>query len=309
MEDTEGGMDSRPQLAQIVDSRDYPAVLGAVIGVYDMHYTAGAVEIRACYRHVELLFSGRFPGYRRCLVQYHDFRHTMDVVLATARLLDGQNLNGPPLEAALARSLLLAALLHDTGYIQEQWDTEGTGARYTTEHEQRSIEFTARNAETLGIPAAELPVLERLILATSLRMDFAAIPYASQPERTAGAILGTADIIAQMADREYLEKLLFLYYEFQEAGMPGYDTEFDILRKTRGFYEATRRRLEETLMGVHGLATAHFGERWSRPENLYVEAIERQMAYLDRIIADETTNFRHKLHRGDQEKLHSGVTA
>ena len=31
-----------------------------------------------------------------------------------------------------------------------------------------------------------------------------------------------ADLVGQMSDRAYLEKLLFLYYEFKEAGFPGY---------------------------------------------------------------------------------------
>ena len=294
------------QLARIVNSRDFAAVLAETLRIYQLHYPeTGAHALRDRYRHAESLYAGTFPGYRQCLVEYHDFRHTMDVTLAAARLIDGYNLSSPPLERDLANGLLLAALLHDTGYIQEIWDTEGTGAKYTREHERRSVDFVRRNAGVFGIEAPALPSLERMIQATDLKVDFAQIPYDSDQERTAGAILGSADLLGQMADREYLEKLLFLYYEFREAGIPGHNTEFDILRKTRGFYESTRERLERTLLGVHAVARLHFRERFGDDRDLYDVAIERQMAYLDRIIADSSTNFRHKLHRGDQKRLHA----
>jgi len=43
--------------------------------------------------------------------------------------------------AQLAINLLNAALFHDTGYIQEKSDDEGTGAKYTSIHVKRSIQF------------------------------------------------------------------------------------------------------------------------------------------------------------------------
>lgn len=288
-----------------MDSRDFAAVLAETLRVQAFHYSPSDTErLRTRYRLVESLFEGRFAGYRRCLVEYHDLRHTMDVLLASARLIDGYNLQRPPLPAELAGDLLLAALLHDTGYIQEEWDVEGTGAKYTREHEQRSVEFARRNAAAFGVEERALPALARMIQATDLKMSFAAIPYACEQERAAGAILASADLLGQMADREYLEKLLFLYREFQEAGIPGNDTEFEILKKTRGFYFGTRKRLEVTLLGTHELARAHFRERFGVDRNLYIVAIDRHMTYLDAIIADSTTNYRHKLHRGDQKRLH-----
>jgi hypothetical protein len=291
-----------------VDSRDFAAVLAETLRIYAYHYpAAGGEQLRAREALVESLYAGGFAGYRRCLVEYHDFRHTMDVMLASARLLDGYNLTRGPLPAGLASDLLLAALLHDTGYVQEDWDTEGTGAKYTREHERRSVEFLRRNAGAFGVSEAALPGLARMIEATDLKVEFSGIPYVSEAEKTAGAILGSADLVGQMADREYLEKLLFLYYEFREAGIPGNDTEFDILRKTRGFYDLAVRRLHVTLLGTHELAKLHFRQRWGEDRNLYTVAMERQIAYLERIIADSTTNFRHKLHRGDQKRLHQMV--
>ena len=292
------------QLAEIVDSHDFDAVTHEVAQIFRLHYSPESVNtiLDGC-RTTRDLFEGRYPGYRRCYAGYHDLRHTLDVALTTVRLLDGHNLSSESLSENMAEALVQAALLHDTGYIQEEWDTEGTGAKYSQHHEQRSIGFVEAHARQLGIESSDLPMIARFIQSTDLKVD--EIAFVSDVERAAGAILGSADLMAQMADREYLEKLLFLYYEFREAGVPGYDTEFDILRNTKGFYQTIKTRLSDRLMGVQTLVRHHFRERHQTDVDLYQVAIARQMDYLDQIIADETTNFRHKLKRVDLDQLSS----
>ena len=293
------------QLSQLVDTRDPEKVIEEVLRIFYYHYSEdSALRVRLAFSQVRSLFAGEFPGYRECLAEYHDFNHTMSVLLASARLLDGYNIERVFLPEEMAIQLLLAALLHDTGYIQEDWDTEGTGAKYSRQHEQRSIEFLERHAGVFEIEEPEIEPIVRLIQATDLKTDFARIAFPSEEEQDAGAILGSADILGQMSDRAYLEKLLFLYHEFREAGIPGYETEFDILKKTRDFYEAVKGRLRDTYLHVFELANHHFRERYQVNRNLYIVAVDRQMAYLDRIIGDQSTNFRHKLKRGDQARLH-----
>ena len=48
-----------------------------------------------------------------------------------ARLLHGGFVQGTVLEERDAALGLIAALLHDTGYIQTREDDDGTGAKYT----------------------------------------------------------------------------------------------------------------------------------------------------------------------------------
>ena len=293
------------QLADVLDTRDPEKVIGEVLRIFYYHYSEdSALRIRLAFSQMRSLFAGEFPGYRECLAEYHDFNHTMSVVLAAARLMDGYNIERVFLPEEMAVQLLLAALLHDTGYIQEDWDTEGTGAKYSRQHEQRSIEFFTRHAEVFEVEQPEIEPIVRLIESTDLKTDFARIHFPSEEEQDAGAILGSADILGQMSDRAYLEKLLFLYHEFREAGIPGYETEFDILEKTRDFYEAVKGRLRDTYLHVFELAHHHFRERYEVNRNLYIVAVDRQMAYLDKIIGDQSTNFRHKLKRGDQARLH-----
>ncbi|MGO8695244.1 MAG: HD domain-containing protein [Rectinemataceae bacterium] len=249
------------------------------------------------------IFQGKFPGYRRCTTEYHDYFHSLEVFSAAARLADGCIIDGISLHAADFADILVAALFHDVGYIQEAGDTEGTGAKYTKIHVDRSAAFVLRYAKTLGFEIERAERIGRIILGTDLAKEWAGLRFLGDAERRAAAILAAADILGQMADRKYLEKLLFLYYEFQEAGIQAYRTAFDILRKTAAFYESTRERLDGPLGEASWRARAHFARRYGIDRDLYREAVGRQMAYLDQIIADDSTNFRKKLKRLDLEAI------
>jgi len=291
------------QLARFVDARDVEGLFAEVRKIYSASFPGSpTAPLEQALESTRRLFEGRFPGYRACNSEYHDLRHTLSVVLAVARLADGYNLERPPLPDRLFLDLLLATCLHDTGYIQESWDTEGTGAKYASRHEERSIAFMQRHHAQFGVAAGELPVLVRFIQATDLKQVFVQIPFPETQERDAAALLATADLLGQMSDRDYLEKLLFLYYEFREAGIPGFQTEYDVLRKTGDFYVMARKRLRSSYLSVYAVARAHFRERHGVDANLYMIAISRQLRYLRGIIRDETTNFRAKLKRGDPQR-------
>ncbi len=291
--------DDIPQLSSLLASRKPSAVAAEVRGIFRHHYPVrGYSRVSHATQLVRKLFAGDFPGYRGCNTEYHNLAHTMDALLASARIVDGFNIQNPPLPANLVSNLLCAALLHDIGYIQESWDTEGTGAKYTDTHVERGVLFLERNRDAFGFDDESIRVISNIIRTTESGIDLDTIPFASETEQYAGCILGAADILGQMSDRAYLEKLLFLYYEFREAGIAGFNTEFDLLRKTAEFYQVTKKRLSESYQNIHIYSQHHFKHRHGIDANLYLEAIERQIAYLEKIIEDDTSNFRHKLKRG-----------
>jgi len=292
------------QLAMLIDHDNPAAVLEEAKNIFILNYDSGAFEIvENCFNLTEALFKGEFDGYRSCNTEYHNFSHTIDCFLATIRLIDGRNISARSLSEETATNLLMAAMLHDTGYIQEAWDTTGTGAKYTKIHVTRSIEFVAKNADKYMVDAERLKSISDFIEFTGLRSDGLAVD--EDDKALAGSILGTADLLGQMSDRAYLEKLLFLYHEFTEAGLEGFETEFDILKKTLAFYESTMVRLNKNLMRCYEFAEYHFRSRFRVKENLYIEAIEKQMQYLKKIMDDSTSNFRSKLKRIDLEKMES----
>jgi hypothetical protein len=291
---------SETQLSTLVDTSKPRKILADAKRFFrSTHAEADFTQVERAFLLAKRLYDGRFPGYLACAVEYHDYSHSVAVFAAASRLLDGCELSGLAMGPERAAETLVAALLHDSGYIREEGDETGTGAQYTRVHVERSAAFARREAAAFGLGRDAAPRVERMILATDLPRSWEELPFEDEGERLGAEVLAAADLLGQMADRAYLEKLLFLYYEFREAGINGYDTAFDILRKTAAFYESTKERLDGQLGRVSGRGRRHFSERYGVDRDLYREAVERQMAYLDSILADDTTNFRTKLKRMD----------
>lgn len=296
-----GSIDS-VQLARLVDGETPLAVIAEAGRIFKFWFGETDWEpIGTLAADTVDLFAGRFPGYRACDTEYHDLRHTMAVLLATARISDGLFIEKGPFSLALTSRLYMAALCHDTGYIRTIDEEGGTGARFTSVHVGRSAMFVQAHGDRWGIDQEAAKSCARIIQATGLKDEFDEQAWVDADERQAGAILASADLVGQMSDRAYLEKLLFLYYEFKEAGFLGYETEFDMLRKTMDFYQTTVDRLELSLGGVRAWARRHFAERWDIDRDLYAESMERQITYLRGILDDASTNFRKKLKRMDLE--------
>lgn len=290
------------QVSTLVDGESPAAVVAEAERIFRFWYGDEEWEpvARSAAAIVDL-FEGRFPGYRACDTDYHDIRHTMAVLLATARIADGLFIERGPYPADLTRDLLVAAVCHDTGYIRTLGEDGGTGARFTAVHVARSAAFAVGNAARFGLGPDSAERVARLVYATGTKGEYGEQAWAGFDERQAGAVIASADLVGQMSDRAYLEKLLFLYYEFKEAGFPGYETEFDMLRKTMGFYDMTVALLDDRYGGIRSAARRHFAERWGIDRDLYAESMDRQMAYLQGILDDATTNFRRKLKRMDLE--------
>jgi hypothetical protein len=226
------------------------------------------------------IYGGTYPGYQACNTRYHNLRHTTDDFLAMSRLIHGATLDGEKFEKSLISVALVAALFHDVGYVQRDDDHEGTGAKYTVGHVERSMDFLEQYCRERGFSEGEIAGGRNMILCTDLGADVAGIPFASRDVEMLGKMLGTADILAQMADRTYLEKLLFLYHEFREGKVGDYADEEDLLRKSVAFFDFALNRLRQTLGGVDRFMTSHFASRWGLQANLYNEAIERHRKYL-----------------------------
>ena len=101
-----------------------------------------------------------------------------------------------------------------------------------------------------------------------------------------GFILGTSDLVAQMGDPYYLEKLPLLYMEFQEAGIAGYESALDLFKKTKEFHHrVVLKRFNEYFKKVIRYMPHHFQARWGIDEDLYEISIQNQIQYLQMIVA------------------------
>jgi len=230
------------------------------------------------------LFKGEIDGYRACNTDYHDLAHTMDTCLVLARMLHGAYLDGVNLEANLSSAALTAALFHDSGYIQTEDDSIGTGAKYTSVHVDRSIDMFENYAKSAGWESDLAGMTSSMIKATDLAIDMSQIHFAGESCKLMSRFLAGADLLAQMADRAYLEKLLYLYYELKEGGVKEFNSEADLLAKTLDFYRFVDRRMKDIVETADHYLKLHFEHRWGVEENLYRISIERQRVYLEKVL-------------------------
>src|SRR5205823_2247220 len=110
---------------------------------------------------------------------------------------------------------VLVALLHDSGYLKRTSEEEiANGAMFTKVHVSRSADFITTYLPKVGF-GAESPLAARLVHFTGYEMDIDDIRVDEPRDRIVGCMVGTADLIGQMSDRMYLEKVRqFLYEEF-----------------------------------------------------------------------------------------------
>lgn len=280
-------------------SMDSPeAILAEVATIIRMLFPdADLQQLTAAFRRTADLYQGLFPGYRACNTRYHDFQHITETFLAMARLVHGAVVGGQTLNRHQMFLGLTAALLHDVGYIQETADNQGTGGKHTIIHVRRGMDFVERHGLSFGLSGDEIKACQIMIYCTDLTADFDSIIYPSREVEMIGKMLASADLVSQMADRTHLEKLLYLYQEFREGMVSGYDSAEDLLRKTVGFYDLVEDRLINKLDRVDRYMIFHFKERWQIDIDLYRTAIENEKNYLYRIISKEDSELLDQLRR------------
>jgi hypothetical protein len=237
--------------------------------------------IENVYEDIIRLFNGDYPGYRASNTKYHNLEHTCAVTLATARLAHGIYVQGRRFSASVVRLGIIGALFHDTGLIQTYDENNGTGAQFTIGHEERSIALMRKYLSDKKFSEEDMLDCSHIIQCTILSLSTSEIPFRSEETEIMGKILGSADLAAQMADRNYLEKLPLLFLEFEEAGMEGFETPLELFKNTEEFYHSVARtRMVEELDNVASAYLYHFQSRWQIDRDLYAEAIKNNIKYM-----------------------------
>jgi hypothetical protein len=296
---------AKKALRDLLDTDDIGAVWKETAHLLRLMSPAlGLAPVQAAFDDMKRLFEGRYPGWRACNTEYHDVHHTTDTLLAMTRLMHGASVSGTRFTDDELVLAAISAMFHDAGYIQAEGDTEGTGAKYTACHVERSAVFLAGYLRERAFPAEFPSRSEAILLCTGLHVDISKLRFAPGNFKLLGQMLGAGDLLGQMAARTYLEKLIFLYYEFQEGRISGFSDEFDLLQKTFAFYWEAHRRLAQELGGVDRCMRPHFRDRWGVDQDLYAAAIAQHLSYLRRVIAQGPEKYRDLLRRdGLMERL------
>ena len=280
-----------------VNTRDPRSVEHRVAQDYWCMFPDGdATFVSRAFGWVEAYFRGDNPDFLRIDAHYHDLEHTLQGTLAFSTLLRGRMEAGvePILSQEMFELGLLAILLHDSGYLKRRDDRDGTGAKYTATHVNRSCDFAERLLWHHGYSLRQVHAVQHMIRCTGVGAKLAAIPFQSEEERIAGFALGTADLLGQMAAGDYVEKLPILFEEFSEsaqfnAGKGGpamlFNSVQDLTEKTPAFWRKyVLPKIENDFLGLfHYLARP-------APEgrNEYIEAIEANIQRLEKHLAMAT---------------------
>ncbi|HEY1283927.1 MAG TPA: hypothetical protein VGE96_05550 [Steroidobacteraceae bacterium] len=256
-------------------------------------------ELAQAFEHFEAVFGGRFPGYFGVDTVYHDRQHTLDITLALARMLVGyerQTEASMRLGGERAVAGLIVALFHDVGYLRRVGEDEASrnGAEFTRTHVTRGARFLAEYLPNTTL-SAWVPIATQIVHFTGYEVPFPQIKVRDPRDIKLGHMIGTADMIAQMSDRCYLEKCRDrLYAEFVLGGVAlplaanggrqvKYASGLDLLRQTPEFVAEVRaKRLDGEFGAAYRYLEVLFGGT-----NPYVEAIERNVEYLRQILRSE----------------------
>ena len=287
-----------------IRTTDPTAVGREVLRIYRGLYNGTPVpELERAFPEHEALYLGRHPDYLPCDTEYHDIQHVLDVTLAMARLMDGYTKAGHDGDAVLSRDVFvlgtLAALFHDFGYLRRRHDHRHRfGAEYTLTHVSRGAAFLRRYVAELGMDRLA-SVASQLVHYTGYERPAETIRIGNTLLRRVGHMLGTADIIAQMSDRCYLEKCRDrLFPEFvlgniagrKKPGarqLPVFASGEELVQKTPNFYHGALKRLDFQLARAYEYAAQHFGG-----PNPYLEEMRKNVNYAEAVAAHPSEGLR-----------------
>jgi hypothetical protein len=261
----------------------------------DLYQQGTAHNLEQAFSDLATLYRGERPGYHECDTDYHDVQHVLDVTLGMARLMDGcvRATNTDVLGERLFRFGIILALYHDCGYIRHRKDTKhANGAEYTAVHVSRGGRFLEEYLPTIGM-ADLAQAASRTIHFTGYEVPTEKIKVPGPEYRLIGNLLGSADILAQMADRCYLEKCYDrLYPEFVRGGIARkrlkdgteeiiFSSAADLIFKTPRFYQGATKRLKQDLGGSYNYIERHFGG-----QNLYFDELEKNINHAKAIAVE-----------------------
>ncbi len=242
--------------------------------------------IRDIYNDLTSFFSGSSPHFQRNTLPYHNLRHSQMVILASTRLFHGLHCNQVRISPETLFKGLLAACFHDTGMLLLEDDPTPSGMKYIANHEARSILFLSKYVARKGFGKDVSRDCATIINYTDLESDPATFDYHTHEIQIAGQVIGSADILAQMADRYYLECLPLLFNEQETGGINQYDSALELMEHTAIFYQnVVLKRLIVTFSNTSQAMQTHFREMYNIDRNLYIENIDKNINYLKKIIS------------------------
>jgi len=276
------------------------AVRNAVKSIYESLYPQSSFDaVWFAFHDFERLFYGHSPNYHAVDTTYHDVQHTLDMTLAAARLIAGYERSVEHIDRLGSRRAelgIVCSLFHDFGYLRHKVHdrTSRNGAEFTRSHVTRSGQFLESYLPSMGLDEFA-PIVAKIVHFTGYEIHPDEIELDDPKDSIVGHLIGTADLLAQIADRCYLEKCRDrLYPEFvlgnvaierQEGQtLVRYKNGNDLLAKTLEFFRASaQHRLDSTFNRAYRYIEAFFEDG----ENPYVHCVKKNLNYLRTVIEND----------------------
>lgn len=222
---------------------------------------------------------------------YHDLAHTISVALAGLDILQGKQIRDGGVTSGDWMHVCIALLCHDVGYVRGTCrkdsppeyvvDERGgavslapgaSDAALTRYHVDRGKIFAREYLA--AFPCLDLDRITADIEAT--RFPFADKTLTKDPAGEP-SLVRAADLIGQLADRDYLRKANALFHEFVEAGIAaekGYASPADLIARYPTFY---RQMIRPNLSAaLDYLALTERGRAWIAGLAVHVHTEEYQ---------------------------------
>ena len=188
---------------------------------------------------------------------YHDVEHTCLVTLCGQEIFLGKKIIEGNLNAHDWLHFTISLLLHDIGYVTNILpEDNGSGQKINNSGDFVSLHTCQTDASLTPyhIERGKMYIEQRAwheCVDKNILMDLISFTQFPQPERPAPAgpeeekfnalanLVGSADLIGQLADPMYDEKIPRLFYEFKESGTSdkmGYQSSKDLRLGFPGFF-------------------------------------------------------------------------
>ena len=250
----------------------------------ELYDGASPTLVDVFFSDVESMFAGQYLDYQKIDTPYHNFEHTLRVALCLTEILDGRHraMVEPRLTPRQFELAVVAALLHDIGYLKLRSDVEGTGSKYTYTHVLRSCALAAAYLPTRGVTLDELEMILGAIRCTNPTGGTRRLHFQQPIDGIIACAVATADYLGQMSAPNYLAQLPLLFAEFEEsdnfsglgAGERTFATVDELIAKTPLFWKTSvLPKLENELLGLYRFLATPYPDGTSR----YLAAIDRNI--------------------------------
>lgn len=184
---------------------------------------------------------------------YHNQEHTVHVTLTGLAILEGRMAAGESVSSERWMECIVSCVYHDIGIVRGaiQRDKQGT---YYTGVDDQSISPPVGSSDASMLPYhvdrgkcyidehyADQADLDLKAVKENIERTRFPIPATKKHQRTndEAGLVRAADLIGQLADPRYLQKLNALFWEFEETGLnatAGYKNPDDVRASYQWFY-------------------------------------------------------------------------